>query len=386
MLSNRYVKWGGIFAILILANIISYIYWNWGLITVNVDDAPLGKVIKSIEWQGWVKIYSNIPPDTKVTVHFDKLPLAEAMENLAANVERPRDPNQAPPNEANRRPENAPAGATPGGRPPGGRGGFGGGGGGAQWNLAFFVGPSSAQVKAEIQAFQAGTTDEDIRVYTYPTPFQMVAGDEEMDAADPRLQTWPGYKAPPPPAAPADGTPAPEADTAAPTVQTYLKAFAQSSNIWIMAPASWAPAVAQAPPENSSIISAVKKLVSSSRGAVTQAIILRQGRGARGGPDGGNRGGGDYIAQMEMTADRLRNAIRGLPPEARADANERLDSEVAFFQEVRNAAPENQAKMVRDHMRDKMMANQNNSRRSPKGRAARYQRAVSNRQTAQGTK
>src|SRR5580698_618535 len=91
---NRYTVVGGIIAFLILANIINYIYWNWGLITVKVADAPLNKVIKSIEWQGWVTIYTNLPPDAKVTMYVDHVPLAEAMETLASSVggrpERPR--------------------------------------------------------------------------------------------------------------------------------------------------------------------------------------------------------------------------------------------------------------------------------------------------------
>src|SRR5271155_3198343 len=94
-LRNRPWTVAGIIAFLILANIISYIYWNWGLITVKVTDAPLSKVIKSIEWQGWVTIYTNAPPDTKVTMYVDHVSLAEAMETLAADVTVPR-PDRPP--------------------------------------------------------------------------------------------------------------------------------------------------------------------------------------------------------------------------------------------------------------------------------------------------
>src|ERR1017187_1281933 len=86
---NRYIKWGGLIALLILANIVNYIYWNWGLITVKVKDAPLSKVIKSIEWQGWVTIYTNLPSDAKVTMWVDHVPLAEAMETLAHDITMP---------------------------------------------------------------------------------------------------------------------------------------------------------------------------------------------------------------------------------------------------------------------------------------------------------
>ena len=190
----------------------------------------------------------------------DHVPLAEAMETLSVNVggrpngaenrggDRPsRDGNTpggnpppgapgapgvaAAPAPADASNTNAPAatpppapGGTAGngpGGPPGGGGPGGPGGGrsvvlavaapvavaGASWNLAFFVAPTSAQVKAEIQAFESGTTDDDMKVYTYPTPLQFVASDADMPASDPRLQKWPGYIPPVPDANP---TPAPD--------------------------------------------------------------------------------------------------------------------------------------------------------------------------------
>lgn len=400
MLRNRPFQVGGIILFLILANIVSYLYWNWGLITVNVTDAPLSKVIKSIEWQGWVKIYTNLPSDTKVTMYVDHVPLAEAMEALAANVGGPpvgaprpdgsaRGPGITGGDQGGGRPPDGAPGAVRGPRGPGGFGGRGGfGGGGAQWNLAFFVAPNAAQVKEEIRAFESGTTDDTTKVYTYPTMLQMVATDSEMSAADPRLQSWPGYKpAPPPPAPPpAEGTNPPpnQVADATPTAQTYLQAFAESANIWIMAPGEWAPPVSSAPPPNTSIISAVKKFVSRSRGSVTQAIILRVGRGGGG---RGNRGGG-FGGNMEAATERLRNAISGLPEDERADALTQLDQEVKFFQDVKSAPPEQQPQLIQQHMMAKMANNlaAGNSRRSPEKRAQRFQRMVANRQAATGKK
>jgi len=440
MPDNRTIKWGGAAILfLIFANVVCHIYWNWGLITVKVHDAPLGKVINSIEWQGWVKIYTNLPPDAKVSMYVDHVPLAEAMETLAANVDgrpvgadRPRDggnpggngpggtpppsgatPPSATPPPADTAPNtNAPAGTPPGGPagiagggpgaggPPGGGpgggrpgrggggGGFGGGfGGGAQWNLAFFVAPTSAQVKAEIQAFQSGSTDDDTRVYTYPTPFMMVASDSDLPAADPRLQKWPGYKAPDPSATPptpdaqaaAGNAPAAPPANANPTVQTYLQAFAESSNIWIMTPGSWAPDVAKVPPPNSSIIRAIKDFVSNTHGAVTEAIVLWGGRGARG---GSNRGGG--FGDMDAMADRMTNAINGLPEDARAGALDQLKQEVTFFQSVQAAPADQRSQMVRDHMAAKMANDPRAARFSPEKRAQRYARAVSNREQVRG--
>ena len=79
MFGISYAKWKWIVGLLILANIAYYFYDGWGLVTVKVHDEPLSKVISSIEWQGWVRIYTNLPPDTTVTMYVDHVPLAEAM-------------------------------------------------------------------------------------------------------------------------------------------------------------------------------------------------------------------------------------------------------------------------------------------------------------------
>ena len=59
-----------------------------------------------------------------------------------------------------------------------------------------------------------------------------------------------------------DQLPAAPAAPTTPNIQTYLQAFAESSNIWIMAPGSWATDIATPPPANSSIIKAIKNFVS----------------------------------------------------------------------------------------------------------------------------
>jgi hypothetical protein len=350
MLRNRYVLGGGIIVILLLANIISYIFSNWGLITVKVTDAPLGQVIKSIERQGGVNIYTDMPPDTKVSMWVDHVRLPEAMESLTANV-------------------------------------------GGQWNLGFFAAPTSAAVKQEILTFQAGSIGDDARTYSYPTPMAMLSSgnddDEGLPASDPYLQVWPGYHTPPPaPAQTADNNtngqapdPAPAPPSPPTTLQDYLQAVAQEANVWIMAPGSWAPPVA-APATNSSITHAVKSLVSDAHGSVQEAIVLRarQRRGQGGGGQRGFGGGGDTgWAYMQ---DRMQNAINGLPADARPAANAQLAVEIKFQQDVLAAPPDQRRAMMRNHFMGRM--GQNNWRRSPTRRAQMYQRVVSNRQAARG--
>jgi hypothetical protein len=352
MLRTRNGAVVAIILFLIVANLIRWFFSDWGLITVTVHEAPLGQIVKSIERQGWVKIYTDIDPSTPVSMYVVKVPLAEAMETLVANL-----PN------------------------------------GGQWKLGFFAAPSSAAVKNEISAFQSGNLGDDAKVFSFPTPLQMLDTDSDMPAADPRLQTWPGMQPPPPaPAAnavadnsgnnPQNPAPAAPADPPGPpTVQDYFTAFAQGADIWIVAPGSWTPVVSKAPAPSSSIISAVENLVSSAHGSVQQAIIL-QARGRRqGGPRGGGGfGGGD--TGWVMTQDRIKNAINGLPEEARPQALAQLTAEVSFMQNVQAAPPDQRRAMMRDHF---MNHRRDNSwRQSPEKRAQRYSAAVSNRIAARG--
>jgi hypothetical protein len=422
MFETRLNKWHWMLIGLFAANIAYYIYNNWGLVTVKVTEVPLKKVISSIEWQGWVTIYTNLPLDTKVTMYADHVPVSEAMETLAANVDVPAPPDDGSnPNPDRPRHADRPdgfVGATPanggggsgtpgaapgaggpgdpgaqGGRPGGRGGGFGGGGFGrrAEWNLAFFVAPTSSQLKQEIREFQTSDPDTDAKVYTYGTQMQLIATESMSIMADPRQQSWPGVK-PPDPAADPPGagaqanaaTPAQAStDPANPTpppptaIETYLQAFTQSANIWIMAPGSWNPAIPSAPPANSSIIRAVKNFVSGIHGTMTQAIVLRAGRG---GPNG-NPPGGDVSWE-----DRMRNAINGLPADERPDAIDQLNQEVQFRKSVQALPQDQRRKMMFQHMAEKMIYGERLARLSPTKRAQVYHRMIMMRQAAKGAK
>jgi hypothetical protein len=362
---NRYTFAGGIIAFLMLANIVYYCFSGWGLITVNVQDVPLSKVIKNIEWQGWVKIYSNIDPQTKISMYVEKVPLPEALETLAINA-------------------------------------------GGQWKLGFFVGPSTTNVKETIHSFEAGITADTLKTYSYPTMLGMLTPGGEDDApapvGDPRLQSWPGVKAPvqvvpvstnPTPPVPDAATPPPPGDNQPATpaspdsVQSYLRTFAQASDIFIMSDSSWDPPVSSPPPASSSVISAIKNFVSHNHGTVAQAFIL-QARGQRGPGGGGFRRGG--FAGGEDTGwstmeDRVRNAINGLPESARAGALSQLDQMEKLRKEMQNAPPEQRQIMRRQQMEARIADNPGGGpmgRMSPDKRAQRYQQMVSTRMSAQG--
>ena len=406
---NPAAKWLWLLVGLVVANVAYYLYANWGLVTVKVKDAPLSQVLHSIEWQAWVKIYSNLPADTKVTMYADHVPLAEAMETLAANVELPAPPQGMDDGTGPNRPggqggpggfannggasTNAPgmagnggpgAGGPPGGPGGGGRGGGGGFGRRAEWNLAFFVGPTSADVKQEIAQFEAGDPDIDAKVYTYNTQLQTISDDAVTAAPDPHAQSWPGVRPPSPPdpsATAGASNGGPQADSPAntpPTVQTYFADFAQAANIWIMATGTWAPEVANPPAPDSSIIRAVKNFVASSHGVVTEALVLRAGRG---GPRADNAGGGNDDAWI----DRMRNAINGLPPDQRPDALDQLNHEIDFRKSLQGLPPDERRQKMFAHFAERMLY-ADRSRLSPERRAKMYQRMITMREAAKAGK
>lgn len=66
-------------AVLLLARWIS----DWGLVTIHVKDAPLGKVIASIARQGHERVETSMDPETKVTMDADRVTEVEAVDQLA---------------------------------------------------------------------------------------------------------------------------------------------------------------------------------------------------------------------------------------------------------------------------------------------------------------
>ena len=64
-----------------------FCFWPDGLITLSFTDAPVAKVISSIERQGHVRVGTNVPPETPVTIHMKKVPLMDALETLSVRLE-----------------------------------------------------------------------------------------------------------------------------------------------------------------------------------------------------------------------------------------------------------------------------------------------------------
>lgn len=64
-----------------------YIYSGWGLVTLKVEDAPVGKVLASISKQGGIEIVSNLDPSTTVSLDVKRVPPVEALDIVAIRTD-----------------------------------------------------------------------------------------------------------------------------------------------------------------------------------------------------------------------------------------------------------------------------------------------------------
>lgn len=86
MLNTRTLTLAGIAAVIAIVMVWKWVA-GWGYVTLDVHNAPLAKVIKSIEWQGGVKISTNADPATPVTLIVDHVPAYDAVDALATAIE-----------------------------------------------------------------------------------------------------------------------------------------------------------------------------------------------------------------------------------------------------------------------------------------------------------
>ena len=82
---RQWILFGGalLLAILLIARWIA----DWGLVTIHVKEAPLGKIIASIARQGHVRFESSLDPATPVSLDVDKVTPVQAIDLLTARTE-----------------------------------------------------------------------------------------------------------------------------------------------------------------------------------------------------------------------------------------------------------------------------------------------------------
>lgn len=339
---NPKTKWlAAAVLVLLAANILWRVWAGWGLITIHANAQPLAQVLASIQRQGHVTLKADLPADTPVTMHVEKVPLTEALETLAATTD-------------------------------------------ARWRLAYFLAADTAAVRGAVADFSAGKMPGDWRQIYIPLPGMIPVG-EDAPIPDPRRDPW-NVKPPP------DGT-----------LQAYLEDAAKNTNAAFLLPAAWNPPV-KSPPKSGAISSTLPRLASSAGGKTEELFILTQSRGRGGPPGGGARSGGGQPLQPgqslaagnnadrprmdpDAMAERMQAEINKLPASQRAAAQARFDKDREFWKSLRDLPPDQRRAKVEQYMSDP--ANQqrmddrqakNDSRRTPEQRLQRYQRYVEQKQ------
>src|SRR4051812_49417228 len=72
---------------LCVANLGWHLWTGWRLITIDATGTPIAAVIASIEKQGGIRLRTNLPSDTPVTMHVRKSSLMHTLEVLAASTD-----------------------------------------------------------------------------------------------------------------------------------------------------------------------------------------------------------------------------------------------------------------------------------------------------------
>lgn len=300
--SESRVKALAITTLLLLVFAVSHHIWaNWGLVTIHARQQPLAKVVSSIQRQGRATIRTDLPGDTLVTMDCDKVPVADALETLAANTQ-------------------------------------------SRWRLVYIA----AGTRTALKSFTLSGSQVPDGWKMLSIPFGNIAAfaSDDAPAQDPRQDPW-------------------TLKTAAPApIQSFFLEAAQATNASFAFPADWNPSVKSAP-ASGIVDKLVPKIVSAAKGYETQIFLLTKGgqRGPRNN-DTAAAGDQPPALQIDpdLLAQRAQNQINRLPDAQRIEAQVAFDSEMAFRKSLAGITdPAARLAAMQQHMQDpavqQMMAN-----------------------------
>ena len=380
--------------VLLVVNMVWGLISNWGKITLDAHPLPLRKVIAEFERQGHIRLRANFDLDTPVTLHLDKVPVAEALEDLSVVTD-------------------------------------------SRWRLAYVMGPRRADLLSMLKDWEAGPRPQGWVWINHPVNLEMIAPQIADDPQDPRGErvdfkpaAEPTAPPPPPPAPDASvaATPNPgpnpaPGDNAAPNpaptpppnpvpnsnadnpdnpgqppteLQPLLQQVTVLADAEAVVPSDWNPEVG-AISAHTSIGSLIAKLAHAGHGTDYEVFLLSkeerrqrpdQGQAQDAGgppPEGGGR-----MNPMRMAAG-LQARIDRLPPGQRAAAQASFNDMKAFWLSLKDLSPEDRrAKMaaMRDNpaFQDAMEQRQADrmAKMTPDQRDSRFQSYTSNKASIKG--
>ena len=310
-----------IVAVLLVGNVIHWVYSGWGMITIHADNQPLAEVVRKIQKQGHATIRTDIPADTMVTMHVDKVPLTEALETLSIVTD-------------------------------------------SRWRLTYLIAGDKGTIANALGALASGNRPEGWKSIYYPVPDLM---EDEDRPPDPRKDTW-AVKEP-----------------AEKTVQSYLEEAGRSVSASFLVPEKWNPTVNSKlrtgevrklmPKLASAAKGQVQEVFLLQRGGGRGRETADDGDQERRWAEGRRRGEG-----MEQ---RMQAEIDKLPAEKRAAAQAELDERKAFFASLRELPEDRRRERMqeffeRQDVQEKMEERdaQRDAKRTPEQRQKRYRSYV----------
>ena len=321
---------------------------GWGLVTVDVADVPLSRVIRTIERQGGITIRTNADPATPVTMLVERVSAYEAVDTLATAID-------------------------------------------AALRLAYVAAPSESQIRDVLTAYSSGSNPGGWTVFSgefgrwgspprgQDRPTARGAGDAGANrprgpqgrrgggfegggdwtpgsGTDPRLLTW---------------KPSESEDK---SLQALLDQGSQKTGALFAVPEDWNPVIGRLPQEGRTGKVAVS-LVKNAQGSVREIFLLTvqppRPQTAQGGEGGRReftrtvftpRRGGP--TNPEWIAERAQAQIAALPVDQRAVAQKERDEMRAFWESVRNLPEAERLAKIEEMMNDPAVQEKMEERRN----------------------
>ena len=374
--------------LVVLGGVVVY-HWfsDRGLVTLDYDNTPAGKVIKALERKGGIRVVTNGDLTAPISIHIKRAPVYEAADVVATRmggdlrVAYVGAPQSAQIEEvftafaSNTNPGNWTAYAP-------GFGG-GGGGGGPQGNRPPRNNAPTGDQPAPVANNSAagGTNNERPRGGGGNFGGGMMGGGD-FGTGDPRFIEWK------------------ISDVTDRNLQAFLNQGAQKTGALFAVPSDW-NSVLGGVPKGGPTRDMAKALASAAKGRVQEVFLItvnqRPAQSEEGGPRftptvfSPQRGAGRTM-NPEWVRERVEAQIAALPPEERAQAKKDMDEFRAFRESLQNLTEEERrAKWeefmnrpdIQEKMEERMAAR--DSKRSPEQRESRYRNYLSNKEAAKGS-
>ena len=335
---NRSKLLWGFVAVLAATWLGVWIYSGWGLVTLQYENQPLGRVLDSFTRQTKLPIFTDLDRSQAITIRVRRVHVTEALDAIQASTE------------------------SRGGR------------------LAFLLAPDTSGLARIRSLLPRPAEDTGVLSLEFRIPFPAMASLEDLpEWKDPRNQTW---------------QPSPDLTRRLVPVAEHA---AQAAEIRIFLPADWNPPLTKAP-SGGKISSALPALAKMAGGKSEMFYLLpaprtdrEPGREPSGGSWSGREAGLGRPPSLppEKWMERLGPRLAALPQEEAAASRASIEEKVRQFQEWETLTPEQRREKVQAMMQDPANAERMGERfsrgirkLSPEQRSQRYQGYVERRAQA----